>query len=132
MATQTFYEVKDGLAQTTDGATQVPIVTFDVTTGGPGGTALTDCSIFIQGDASGFSTTATAAGGRVSALFKVTSGTLSQVGATNNTVPVIKDTGGAPQNGFSTSGSVITYYVLGANGVTINWFGKMYMTIYQP
>lgn len=131
MATQTFYEIRDGYVQTTD-ATPTAIVTFDVTTGGPGGTALTDCSIFIQGDVAGFSTSATAAGGRSSALFKVTSGTLAKVGATVTNVAMIKDTGGGPNDDFSASGSTITYSVTGVNAVTINWFGRMFMTIYQP
>lgn len=132
MATQTLYEVRDGTAQSTDAVTNVPTVTFDVSTGGPGGTALTNCVLFIQGDSEGFSTTNTAAGGRVSALFKVVGGTLSKVGNTAVNVTMIKDTGGAPANDFSVSGNVITFYVNGVAGVTINWFCKMYITIYQP
>lgn len=132
MATQTFYEIRDGYVQTTDGTTQMAVATFDVSTGGPGGTALTDCSIFVQGDTTGFSTSATAAGGRSSALFKVTSGTLAKVGATVTNVAMIKDTGGGPNDDFSVSGSTITYYVVGVNAVTINWFGRLFMTIYQP
>jgi Tfp pilus assembly protein PilW len=42
------------MAQTTDGTTQVASVTFDISTGGPGGVALNNCSIFINGTATGY------------------------------------------------------------------------------
>lgn len=133
MAKRQIYAIKDGYATTTDGATQVPMTTFNVSTGAPGGTALDNCTIFINGNAAGFNTTNNTAGGeRVAALFKVVSGTLSQISTTVHVTAMIDDIAGTPNTDFSVSGSVITYYAIGVPTETIEWLGKIEIHIYQP
>jgi hypothetical protein len=133
MATQKVRESRAGTGQTTDATTHVALATFDVSTGGPGGVALNNCSIFITARCSGSTASgATAAGEFIGGCFKVNSGTLSQVGATDQAVPMIQDTGGTPVSDFSVSGNVITYYVTGVAATTINWFGAMDIVVYQP
>lgn len=133
MVTLKIREVKTGTNTTTDAGTQQALATFDVSTAGPGGTALNNCSIFVTARCSGFDTAGgNAAGEWVGAEFKVKTGTLSQVGTTNHAIAMIKDTGGAPNSDFSVAGSVITYFVTGVAATTIDWFGGMEIFIYQP
>ncbi len=133
MAVRTLFHIVDGTATTTDGVTQVPCITFDTSTGAPGGGALNNCSLFIITNAVAYDTTSnTGAGGRQAALFKVVGGVLSQVGATNNNVNIIKDMGGGVATGFSVSGTVITFWVTGTAGETAVWFSRMEVNIHQP
>ncbi len=133
MALLKLRDVRTGTGITTDAGTQIAIATFDVSTAGPGGTALTNASIFITARCSGFETTGgTAAGEWIGAAFKVVSSALTQVGSANHAITMIKDTGGAPNSDFSVAGSVITYYVTGVAATTINWFGGMEVFINQP
>lgn len=133
MATLKLRDSKAGTSTTTDAATQVPIVTFDIATGGPGGTALDNCTIFVIGRLAGYVTSGgTGVGTFDAAAFKVVSGTLSQIGASAHTVPPIKDTGGSPAGDYSVSGTVITYYATGVAATTIEWYGNMDIFIYRP
>lgn len=134
MATVTGYEVVDGFATTTDGTTQVPLCTFNVSTGGPGGTALTNCAMYVEGRMAGFDTTSNTAGGEhINGTFKVVAGTLSQSGSTDHiNGGMIEDMPGTPSSGFSVSGSTITMYVIGSTGETSKWFGRMFIVIHQP
>lgn len=126
-------EYKAGTTTTTDAATQQPLCTFNVSTAGPNGTALDNCSIFIIGRCTGYVTGAgTAVGAFDGAQFKVVSGTLSQVGASAHIVPPIKDTGGSPSADFSVAGSVITYFVTGVAATTIEWSGDIEILVYRP
>jgi len=133
MAKTTLREIKDGYGTTTDAGTQIALATFNVSTGGPGGTALDNCSIFITARCVGFCTTGATAGGEfIGGQFKVTSGTLAQVGVSSHAITMIKDTGGSPTSDFSVAGSTITYYVTGVAATTIDWFGLMDVFIYRP
>lgn len=134
MATVTSYEVVDGFATTTDGTTQVALCTFDVSTGGPGGSALTNCALYIEGRMAGFDTTSNTAGGEhIGGTFKVVAGTLSQVSTTDHiNGAMIEDMPGTPSSGFSVSGSTITLFVIGATAETVKWFGRMFIVIHQP
>lgn len=136
MATLKIRESKSGIVTTTDAATQMALVNFDVSTGGPGGTALDNCTIFITARASGYVTGAgTGVGEFDAAAFKVVAGTLSQIGATAHTINPIKDTGGSPAGDFSVSlvsATTITYYVQGVAATTIDWYGNMDIFIYKP
>lgn len=134
MATVTLYEIRDGVATTTDATTHGSMATFNISTGGPGGTALNNCAIFIVGDCAGYDTTNNTAGGeQVAALFKVVSGTLTQVASTDHITAMIDDITTAPNSDFEiTGGNTISYYATGAAGETIQWFGRLSITIYQP
>lgn len=133
MAKQQLWHIKDGYCTTTDSATAVAISTFDISTGAPGGGALNNCSIFIEGRTSGFNTTASTGGGEsIAGVFKVVSGTLSQVGTTTHVTGMIDDMTGTPNTGFSISGTVITHWAEGGAAQTVEWFGRMFLTIYQP
>lgn len=132
MATRTLYHIVDGTVTTTDNATQQPLATFDISTGAPGGGALNNCSLFVFSNATAYDTTSnTSAGSRQAALFKVVGGTLTQVGATNNVVNMIRDMTAAA-SGFSVSGTTITFWVTGTNAETAVWFGRMEINIHQP
>lgn len=132
MANQQLYHIKDGTCQTTDGTTQVPAVTFDISTAAPGGGALNNCSIFVNGTGVGYDTTSNKAGGeRVAALFKIVTGTLTQVSTTDHVTGMISDISPAPNTGFSVAGSVITYWIVGSAGETINWLARVDFTIFQ-
>lgn len=133
MAILKINEKKAGTATTTDAATQQAVATFDVSTAGPNGTALDECSIFIVGKCTGFVPAAgTSVGAFDGAQFKVVAGTLSQVGASAHTIPPIKDTGGSPAADFSVAGSVITYFVTGVAATTIDWVGTIDILVYRP
>jgi hypothetical protein len=133
MATLKIREVITGTNTTTDGGTAKTIATFDVSTAGPGGTPLLNCSIFITARCSGYnSVDNTAAGEWIGGCFKVVNGTLSQVGSTNHAITMIKDTGGAPNSDLSNALSQIIYFVTGVAGKTIDWFGGMEVFVYQP
>lgn len=133
MARTLIREVKDGYTTTTDAVTQTPLVTFDTSTAGPNGTALNNCSIFIVARCSLYDAADGQAGGEmIGGVFKVVSTVMSKVGATTAIDAMTKDTGGAPNCDFSTSGTVITFYVTGVAATTINWFGYMDITINQP
>jgi len=133
MTTLKLREVRTGSGQTTDGSTQIPLATYNITTGGPGNTALTNCSIFITARCSGFNTGgSTAAGEWIGGCFKVVGGTLSQVSTSTHAIAMIKDTGGAPNSDFSVAGNIITYFVTGVVGQTIDWFGGMEIFVSQP
>lgn len=133
MAKRQIYAVEDGYATTTDGTTHVAMATFDVSVGAPGGVALNNCAIFINGNAAGYDTTSGgAAGERVAALFKVVSGVLTQVGSTIHVTSMIDDVPATPNTDFSISGNVITYYAVGSAGETIEWLGRIEIHIYQP
>lgn len=133
MANQQLYHIKDGTCQTTDGTTQVAAVTFDISTAAPGGGAINNCSIFVNGTAVGYNATtaAHASGERVAALFKVASGTLSQTSTTTHVTGMISDDTPTPNTGFSVSGTVITYWITGTAGQTINWLTRIDFTIIQ-
>lgn len=134
MATVELYEIKDGTAITTDSTTHVPLAVFNVSTGAPGGGALNNCSIFVRADCSGYDTTSNAAAGEhVAALFKVVAGVLTQVGATVHITSMIDDVPATPNTEFEiTGGNTISYYAIGSTGETIQWFGRLFLTIYQP
>ena len=133
MALLKLREVRTGTNTTTDAGTEQPLATLNITTAGPGGTPIDNCSIFVTARCSGFNTAGgTAAGEWVGAEFKVVSGTLSQVGTTNHAIAMIKDTGGAPNSDFTVTGNVITYFVTGVAATTIDWFGGMEIFIFQP
>lgn len=133
MATLKLRESKAGTGQTTDAVTPIALATFDVSTGGPGGTALNNYSIFITAKCSGSTASgATAAGEFIGGCFKINSGTLSQVSTSDQAVPMIQDTGGTPASDFSVSGNVITYFVTGVAATTIDWLGAMDILVYQP
>ncbi len=133
MATQTLLDYRDGTATTTDNTTHVPIVTLDISTGGPGNVALNNCVIFAVAEHAGYDTVAgTAAARSVAALFKVVAGSLSKVGATNVTIATIEDMAGAPTTDFSVAGTVITSYVVGGSADNTVWFGRVRFTILQP
>lgn len=132
MAIRTITDFKNGTANTVNNSTQVPLVTFDTSVSAPGGTALNNCTIFITAQAAGFDTTNTkSAGEMVAGVFKVVAGTLTQVGATSTIVNVIDDTTGTPSIGFSVSGTVITFWVVGV-AAAMTWFGTADYLIYQP
>lgn len=123
----------DGYATTTDNSTHVPLATFDTSTGAPGGAALDNCAIYIEARVAGFNTTGNTAGSKsIAGLFKVVSGTMSQVPSTDVVAPIIDDMTGTPTIDFSTSGTVITFFVEGGASETTEWFGTMNLTIYQP
>ena len=124
-------ESKAGTGTTTS-TTLVPIVTFDIATGGPGGTALDNCTIFVVGRLAGYVTAGgTGVGTFDAAAFKVVSGTLTFIGSAQ-TVPPIKDTGGSPSGDLNASGTVITYSAAGVAATTIEWYGNMEITVYRP
>ena len=133
MANQQLYHIKDGTCQTTDGTTQVAGVTFDISTGAPGGGALNNCSIFVNGTGVGYNATNAnrASGERVAALFKVASNVLSQTSSTDHVTGMISDDTPAPNTGFSVAGTVITYWIVGSAGQTINWLARVDFTIIQ-
>jgi hypothetical protein len=132
MANQQLYHIVDAAVQTINGSAQVSAVTFDVSTSAPGGGALNNCSIFVNGTATGLNSGASKASGeRVAALFKVVSGTLSQSGSTQHVTGMISDETPACNTGFSVSGNVITYWITGSSGSTINWLARIDFTIYQ-
>ena len=133
MVTLKIREVRTGSVITTDGVTAQVIASFNTATGGPNGTPLENCSIFITARCSGFcDTDNTAAGEWIGACFKVTDGTLQQVGGTNHAIAMIKDTGGAPNSDCGNALSSIIYFVTGVAGKTIEWFGGMEIYICQP
>lgn len=133
MATQTIREIKNGTGITTDNTTHISLATFDISTGGPGGVALNNCSIFIYGRNVGMDTTNNqVAGEMIAGQFKVVSGTLSKVGSTAQVTAMIDDLPANPGADFSTSGTVITMYVTGVTGRTIQWYGTMDIVVYQP
>jgi|SRR5579885_957501 len=132
MSKQQLYFIVDGYATTTDGATQIALVTFDTSTGAPGGTALNNCTIFINGTATGFNSGSGAGSAeRVAAAFKVNAGTLAQIGSTTHVSTMLSNETPAPNTGFSVSGTVITYWAVGSASQTINWLGRMDLHIYQ-
>lgn len=131
MALVKIREEKAGTGTTTS-ASAVAIVTFDVATGGPGGTALDDCTIFVVGRLAGFVPAGgTGVGTFDAAAFKVVSGTLTLIGSAQ-TVPPIKDTGGSPAGDLIAVGTVITYNAVGVAATTIEWYGNMDIFIYRP
>lgn len=133
MAIVKLREVRTGSGNTTDAVTPVNLATFSITTGGPGGTALDECSIFVTARCSGFvATGGNAAGEWVGAAFKVVGGVLSQVGAIDRAIPMIKDTGGTPTSDFTVAGNSINFYVTGVAATTINWFGEMEVFVNRP
>ena len=133
MAKQQIWHIKDGYCTTTDAVTETAICTFDISTGASGGGALNNCTIFIEARTSGFNTTANTGGGEsIAAAFKVVAGTLSQIGTTVHVTAMIEDMAGAPNTGFSISGNVITHWATGSAAATVGWFGRMFLTIYQP
>ena len=126
-------DLRSGTTTTTDAVTQTPLCTFDTSTAGPGGTALNNCSIFITARCSLYDAADGQAGGEmIGAVFKVASTVMSKVGATTTIDAMTKDTGGAPNCDFSTSGTVITFYVTGVAATTIAWFGTMDIVVNQP
>lgn len=133
MANQQLYHVVDGTCQTTDGTTQVSAVTFNTATGAPGGGALNNCAIFVNGTGVGYNATTAnrASGERVAALFKINAGTLSQTSTTDHVTGMISDDTPAPNTGFSVSGTTITYWIVGSAGQTINWLARVDFTIIQ-
>ena len=134
MATVTSYEVVDGFTTTTDGTTQVPLCTFNTATGGPGGTTLNNCAMYIEGRCAAYDTTTPSGGGEhIGGAFKVVTGTLTQCGSTDHiNGSMIEDMPGTPATGFSVSGTTITFFVTGTNGETIKWFGRMFIVVHQP
>lgn len=133
MAKQQLWHIKDGYCTTTDAVTQVAICNFDTSTGASGGGALNNCTIFIEGRTSGFNTTGNTGGGEsIAGVFKIVAGTLSQIGATTHVTGMIEDMTGAPNTGFSVAGTVITHWATGSAAQTVEWFGRMFLTIYQP
>lgn len=132
MATLKLRESKAGTGTTTS-TTEVTIVSFDVTTGGPGGTALNDCTIFIVARLAGFVPAGgTGVGTFDGAAFKVVSGTLTQIGASAQTIPPIKDTGGSPAGVLVAVGNIINYNAAGVAATTIEWYGNMDIFVYSP
>ena len=133
MAVRTLYEIKNGTAQTTDGTTQTPVATYDISTGAPGGTALNNCTVLISARIAGYDTTNNVAAGElIAGCFKVVSGTLSQVGTTSTIINMLDDMTSNPNTGFSVSGTVITHWVTGVNAKTVQWYGRIEITVYQP
>lgn len=134
MTTLKLREVRTGSGTSTDGSTKIALATFDIATGGPGGTALVNCSIFVTARCSGHATDDTAAGEWIGGCFKVVAGTLSQVSTSTHAIAMLKDTGGAPNSDFDVTipANVITYYVTGVVGKTIDWFGGMEIYVNQP
>lgn len=134
MTTVTLYEVVDGVTTTTDAVTQTSLCTFNTATGGPGGTALDNCAMYIEGRVTAYDTTTPSGGGEhIGGAFKVVTGTLTQCGATDHiNGTMIEDMPGTPATGFSVSGTTITLFVTGSAGETIKWFGRMFVVLYQP
>lgn len=133
MATRTTYEIKNGNAVTTDAGTQTPVVTFDLSTAAPGGGAFNNCTIFVNGNAVGWdAVNGHSCGERVAAQFQIAAGVLTQVSTTAHVTGMISSISGAPNSSFSVSGTTITYYVTGSGSITINWWGRIDLTIYQP
>lgn len=133
MAIQQFYHLIDGTAVTTDGTTQVAMATFNVNTAAPGGGAFNNCTIFAHGVSSGFDSGSGFGGGEhVAAVFRVVSGTLTQIGTTQHVIAMINDWSPSANTGFSVAGSTITYWVVGSATHTINWLGRIDFTLYQP
>lgn len=132
MATLKLRDSKSGTGTTTS-ASAVTIVTFDVTTGGPGGTALDNCTIFIVGRLAGHVPAGgTGVGTFDGAAFKVVSGTLSRIGASAQTIPPIKDTGGSPSGELLAVGNIINYDATGVAATTIEWYGNMDIFVHRP
>ncbi len=133
MANQQLYHIQDGTGQTTDGTTQVVMVSLNTATAAPGGGALNNCSIFVNGTGVGFNSgSGKGSGERVAALFKIVAGTLTQVGTTDHVTGMLSDeAGGNPNTGFSISGTTIQYWIIGSTGATINWLARIDFTIYQ-
>lgn len=132
MATRTLTDSRSGTANTVNGSSQVSLVTFDTSVGAPGGTALNNCAIFVTARVAGYDTTNNlSAGEMIAGQFQVSGGTLTQVGSTNTIVNAIDNTTGTPSAGFSVSGTVITFYIVGV-AAAMTWFGKADYVIYQP
>lgn len=132
MVKKAIFEIKTGTTQTV-GATNSTAVSFDISTGAPGGVALNNCTILAYANSTGFDTTSNDAGGeRIAGVFKVVSGTLTQVGTTSHVIAMIDDIPGAPNTDFVVSGSVINVQMQGTSGETIEWFSRLELCIYQP
>lgn len=132
MASREIFEVKNGTAQTVGATNGIP-VSFDISTGAPGGSALNNCAILAYANTTGFDVTSNAAAGeRIAGVFKVVSGTLTQVSTTTHVIAMIDDVPGAPNTDFTVVGNVINVQVGGTSGETIDWFSRLELCIYQP
>lgn len=134
MAKTLIREIKDGYAITTDAATVTPLATYDISTAGPGGTALNNCTIFVVARCALYDLADGQGGAEmIGAVFKVVSGTLSRIGSPTTIDGMTKDTGGAPNCDLPIpSGTVITFSATGVAATTIYWFGSMEIHVIQP
>lgn len=133
MAKTLVREIKDGYAISTDATTHAVMATFDISTGGPGGVALNNCTIFVTARCALYDLADGQGGGElIGGVFKVVSGTLSQIGTTTTIDAMTKDTGGAPNCAFEVPANVLTFYGTGVAATTVFWFGTMDITVIQP
>jgi hypothetical protein len=123
----------DGYGQTTDGSTPVVIGTLDMTTAGPGGTAINDCLIFLEATLLGSDIADGYSGAYViQTLFQYYSGTLTKVG---NETTIYTWQGNFIGSGYAqmaVNNDTIEINMTGPGTYNVDWYLRAEAIIYQP